>query len=401
MPKLLHINICSAMLSTGKIVEDICKVAKKYGWETYTAWGRFAKPSVSNQIQIGGKIDTYIHYVAHKLLDREGLESKNATKKLIRQIQAIQPDIIHLHNIHDHYINYPLLFDYLAKMGAPIVWTQHDCWTFTGGCMYYDLQNCNKWESGCKDCPEHRAILGDNTEKHYILKQQLLSRIKCLTYVSVSNWLEDALRKSHQNNRPIQTIHNGIDIDLFRPRESFVKKNKFVVLGVAAVWCKRKGLDDFIRLRSMLPIDCYEIVLVGLTEKQIKTLPRGINGIVRTTNVQELVQIYSYADVFVNPTYSDNFPTTNLEALACGTPVITYRTGGSPEAVDANTGTVIEKGDVNALCAMIKEFQTIDFKSIHTVDCRKRVVENFDKEKCFEKYMKLYEILLHKDRSSV
>lgn len=380
------------MLSTGKIAEDISKVAVRHGWDTYTAWGRFAKPSVSTQIRIGNKFDTYIHYAANRLLDREGLCSGIATRHLIEQIRNIRPDIIHLHNIHDHYLNYPLLFEYLAESDIPVVWTQHDCWAFTGGCMYYDLLKCDKWISGCRDCPEQRALLGDTTEEQYALKRELLSKIKSLTYVPVSNWLGDALRMSHQKDRHIITIHNGVDISLFKPQDR-QKSKRYSIIGVAAVWNERKGLNDFIRLRSVLSLDEYDITLVGLSPSQVKSLPVGIKGITRTTNIEELVKLYSEADVFVNPTYSDNFPTTNIEALACGTPVITYRTGGSPEAVDEKTGVVVEQGNVTVLANTIMYLRD---NPLSSEDCRKRAVEHFDKDKCFEKYVELYEELLSK-----
>lgn len=390
MPKLLQINICSAMLSTGKIAEDISKIAIRHGWETYTAWGRSAKPSVSTQIRIGSNIDTYIHFAVNKLFDQEGLASSRATRKFIQQIDNIKPDIIHLHNLHDHYLNYPILFHYLASIGTPVVWTQHDCWSFTGGCMYYDLHNCDKWKTGCKDCPEHRALLGDTTEKQYALKRDLFSKVKNLTYIPVSNWLADSLRESNQKDRPIKTIHNGIDVGIFKP---LCKKNCddcFQIIGVAAVWDARKGLEDFIKLRNLLSSN-YKITIVGLTQKQIKHLPEGIKGIRRTQNVQELVELYSSADVFVNPTYSDNFPTVNLEALACGTPVITYRTGGSPEAIDEQTGVVIEQGNVSVLADAIRGIKKAPLSS---VACRKRVETFFDKDKCFEQYIELYNRLL-------
>lgn len=395
MSKLFQINICSAVLSTGKIAEDISKVAIRHGWETYTAWGRFAKPSVSTQIHVGSKLDTYVHFAAHKLFDCEGLASKLATNRLIKQIEDVKPNVIHLHNIHDHYLNYPLLFKYLATLDTPVVWTQHDCWAFTGGCMYYDLQGCEKWKTGCRDCPEHRALLYDTTEKQYALKRELLSEIKNLTYVPVSDWLADALRESHQKKCSIVTIHNGIDIKLFKPSCSKVVDGHFRIIGVAAIWDKRKGLEDFIRLRRLLPPE-YEITLVGITPKQKNLLPNGIKGITRTTNIQELVQLYSESDVFVNPTYSDNFPTVNLEALACGTPVITYRTGGSPEAVDEKTGVVIEQGDVDGLAETINKMKE---HPLSAENCRNRAEECFDKDKCFGKYIELYEELLKTNRA--
>lgn len=400
MNKLLQINICSNVLSTGKICEDIAKISQRHGWDTFIVYGNSHRDSISVEYKVAGKWNKYLHYLEHKLLDREGFGSRLVTYRTIKWINKVKPDIIHLHNIHDHYLNYPLLFEYLAKADIPIVWTQHDCWAFTGGCMYYDLQNCDKWKTGCTNCSEHRAVLCDTTEKQYTLKRELLSKIKDLTYVPVSDWLGAALRESHQKERPIVTIHNGIDISLFKPVKAVekyeeVKQSKdccrFRIIGVAAVWDKRKGLEDFIRLRLMLPDD-YDITLVGLAPEQIKVLPPGIKGITRTTNVQELVKLYSVSDVFVNPTYSDNFPTTNIEALACGTPVITYKTGGSPEAVDSKTGMVIEQGNLNALANAIMWMRE---NPLFSADCRKRAEELFDKDKCFEKYVELYEELLN------
>lgn len=377
------------MLSTGKIAEDISKVAIRHGWETYTAWGRFAKPSVSTQIRVGSKWDTYIHYAAHRLFDREGLISERASRKLIKQIDEIKPDVIHLHNIHDHYLNYPLLFEYLAKADVPVVWTQHDCWSFTGGCMYFDLLNCDAWKTGCANCPEKRALFANIAKKQFRLKQELLSKIKNLTFVPVSEWLAELMKQSVQGHRNITTIHNGIDLNVFKPRQK-TSSAKFNILGVAAVWHKRKGFDDFIKLRELLPED-YNITLVGLSPEQVKKLPVGIKGITRTSNLDEMVQLYSDTDVFVNPTYSDNFPTTNIEALACGTPVITYNTGGSPEAVDSKTGVVIEQGNINALADTIMNMRDYPLSS---EDCRKRAEEKFDKEHCFEEYIDLYNKLL-------
>ncbi|MDD7715278.1 MAG: glycosyltransferase [Mollicutes bacterium] len=392
MSKQFQKNICSNVISTGKICEDIAKVAISHGYESYIAYGRLSKPSVSNEIRIGSTIETYGHYAEHRLFDREGLASRFATKRLIKQIDNIKPDIIHLHNIHDHYLNYPLLFRYLATIDIPVVWTQHDCWAFTGGCMYFDMSGCEQWKSGCLNCKEKRALLGNKAAYQFETKKALLSNIKNLIFVPVSDWLHSLLEQSVQQSRPIITIHNGVDLTIFRPmdRTNNLKLPKFKILGVAAIWDARKGLVDFVELRSKLSED-YEITLIGLTPKQISSLPKGINGIQRTQNVEELVQLYSDANVFLNPTYSDNFPTTNIEALACGTPVITYRTGGSPEAVDKKTGIVVEQGDVNGLVEAIYRMKK---EPLSSADCRKRAEDYFEKDKCFEKYIELYNSLI-------
>lgn len=388
MLKLFQINVVSNMLSTGKICEDIAKVAQTKGWQTYIAYGRWAKPSVSEARRVGNNWDMYMHYAGHRFFDCEGLGSERATKNLICWIDEIRPDIIQLHNIHDHYLNYPILFDYLSNLNTPVVWTQHDCWAYTGGCVYHDLYNCDQWREGCEgECPNRRALFCNKSAKQYALKQQLFSKVKNLTLVPVSNWLGDLLKQSYLKDRRIITIHNGIDIRRFHVSDLSRESCAFNILGVASVWDARKGLPDFIKLRSMLHSD-FSITLVGLTQKQVKALPAGIKGITRTSNIEEMVQLYSDADVFVNPTYSDNYPTTNLEAMACGTPVITYRTGGSPEAVDEQTGVVVEQGNVDALADAIRKMKA---NPLSSEACRKRAEELFDKDKCFEKYIELYE----------
>lgn len=415
MPKLFQINIVSNMLSTGKICEDIAKVIIVNEWKSYIAYGRWAKPSVSKARRVGGQFDMYEHFVEHRLFDNEGFASRRATRKLIQWIDEVKPDIIQLHNIHDHYLNYPLLFEYLATQDTPVVWTQHDCWAFTGGCTYNDLYDCWKWRIECGNCPEKRAIFCDRSKYQFNLKKELMSRVKNLTFVPVSDWLGDLIKKSFHSNRNVITIHNGIDISRFRPMAGDEKDGKFRILGVAAVWHKRKGFDDFIKLRELLSDD-YEITLVGLTQKQVEVLPNGIMGITRTSNIEEMVKLYSNADVFVNPTYSDNFPTTNIEALACGTPVITYKTGGSPEAIREiehvepfgilrnqvkngmecySCGIVIEQGNIDVLADAIRQMKEYPLSS---ADCRKRAEECFDKDKCFKEYLELYDSLINSSK---
>ncbi len=256
--------------------------------------------------------------------------------------------------------------------------------------MYFDKWNCTQWQSECKSCPDNRALLKNQANRNFNIKKEKLSGIQNLNFVSVSDWLATILRQSVQKDRGIITIHNGTDISLFSPSNIKSPIGLFNILGVAAVWDERKGLNDFVKLRQILP-DNFTITLVGLTSKQIKRLPSGISGLSKTSNVQELIYLYSNADVFVNPTYSDNFPTTNIEALACGTPVITYNTGGSPEAVDEKTGIVIEQGNILDLANAIKRLRLNPLKS---EDCRKRAEIAFNKDIQFEKYIELYKNLL-------
>lgn len=389
MPKLLQINVTANWGSTGKIAEQIGLKAMEHGWESYIVYGRNSNPSKSKLIKVGCMLNVYEHYLENRLFDNEGLASRIPTKKLIKQIEKLKPDIIHLHNIHDHWLNYKIIFEYFNSIDTPIVWTQHDCWAFTGGCGYFDAIDCKEWQNECLKCLIKKSEILNRSNYHFENKKKLFSKIKSLTFVPVSNWLGDIMKISSQGNREIQVIHNGIDIQQFRPILSN-NGNKFRVIGVALPWSKRKGLDDILKLRALLD-DQYEIILVGLTEKQIKNMPNGIVGITRTSSIEELARLYSSANVFINPTYSDNFPTVNIEALSCGTPVITYKTGGSPEAIDANTGVVVEQGDVIAMADAIKQMK---LNPLSSEACRKRAVEYFDKNKCFDKYIDLYEKLL-------
>lgn len=401
--KLLQINVTANWGSTGRIAEQIGQLAISQGWESYIAYGRGAPTSQSQLIRIGTNWDVYWHVLMTRLFDRHGLASKRATKRLIEQIKKIAPDVIHLHNIHGYYVNYELLFNFLAEYNRPIVWTLHDCWAFTGHCAHFVEANCMQWETLCEHCALKRdypaSLLLSRCLKNFELKKQLTHRLKDLMcLVPVSDWLHSLLDQSFMRDTPIKTIHNGIDVLVFAPSKIpskyfNEKANMFIVLGVASVWTTSKGLDDFIKLRAILPIDQYTIVMVGLTEKQCAKLPAEIVGITRTESVEELVSLYSSADVFVNPTYADNYPTTNLEAMACGTPVITYRTGGSPEAVTKDTGFVVEQGDVKALADAIMTVRS-NGKEQYSVACRQRAEQYFDKDKCYQQYIDLYNALI-------
>ena len=396
MPKLLQINTTANWGSTGKIAEDIAKLAINKGFESWMAYGRGNPKSVSNLIRIGNDFDMKLHGIQTRILDNHGLASKKVTKDFLEKIGKINPDIIHLHNIHGYYINYPLLFDFLKKWGGPVVWTLHDCWPFTGHCAYYTFKECYNWKTQCQNCPQLNtypiSLWKDRSYNNYNDKKEAFSGLKNLTLIPVSNWLAKQIKESFLKDYPIKVIHNGIDLEIFKPSENKnYDQGKFSILGVASVWDYRKGLEEFIRLRNLLP-DNYKITLAGLSKKQIDSLPQGIEGISRTENVGQLVKLYRDSDVYVNPTLEDNFPTTNLEALACGTPVLTYNTGGSPEAIDDKTGIIVDYKNIQQLSEKIR--YVCENKSFNAIECRQRAINLFDKDKNFKKYIDLYQSLL-------
>ena len=407
MPKLLQINVAINYGSTGKIAEQIGELAMQRGWESYIAHGRYINPSHQVAIQVGNRLDWLLHALLTRLTDRHGLFSTRATRKLVKQIEEIKPDIIHLHNIHGYYLNYKVLFEYLNKSNIPVVWTLHDCWTMTGHCTHFEYAKCNKWRTECYNCPEKRSYptswLMDRSKKNYINKKQNFSAIKNLTIVPVSNWLGSIVQNSFLKDKRVNVIQNGIDIRTFQPIasnsliEQYNLAVKRIILGVASPWSSKKGLRDFVKLYDGVDSTRYQIVLIGLNKEQTQQLPNGILGLERTNSVEELAKWYSAANVFVNLTYEDTYPTTNLEAISCGTPVVTYRTGGSPESVTPQTGRVVEQGDIEGVAKAIEELCAEDRDAMRT-RCREYAVAHFDKQECFKKYLDLYEEIIRKNK---
>jgi glycosyltransferase involved in cell wall biosynthesis len=392
--KVLLINSVCGIGSTGRITTDLSKALIKENNDSLIIYGRDYAPAGFRSKKISSNIGIYLHVLYSRIFDRTGFASKMATKKLIKIIENYNPSIIHLHNLHGYYINIKLLFDYLSNSNIPVVWTLHDCWAVTGHCAHFDFINCEKWKSQCYDCPQKKeypkSILIDNSKLNYINKKEIFNSINNLTIVTPSKWLLEIIKESFLSNANLRLIHNGIDLSLFKPTTSNFKKimnlhDKRLVLGVANIWTERKGYKDFVKLSYMLD-DEYRIVLVGLSKDQIKELPNNIIGIQRTRNVEELVNIYNSADVFVNLTYEDNFPTTNIEALACGTPVITYNTGGSAESLSDKTGIVIVQGDIQGIKHAIERLKT---ERINKVDCVSHA-EKFNKDVMFKQYIDLY-----------
>lgn len=390
--KVFQINSTCGFGSTGRIAVDILKEVEKNGGEGIIAYGRNSAPENVNSYRIGSDLQVKIHGVLSRITDRQGFYGTSATKKLIEKIKEYNPDIIHLHNIHGYYLNVAVLLKFLKEYNKPIVWTLHDCWAFTGHCAYFSFHGCEKWKTECNNCPLKKdyptSLVMDKSKKNYKQKKELFTKPENITFVTPSEWLKDLTEKSFLGKYLVKVINNGIDLAKFKPTESdFREKNnlqdKFIILGVASVWEERKGLKDFIKLNEMLS-ENEKIVLVGLDDNQLATLPESIVGIKRTNSIEELAEIYSAADVFVNPTYEDNYPTTNLEAISCGTPVVTYITGGSPESVFEGNGFSVPQGDVKGV-----------YDAIQKVDgCKTPTKDFFDASKRYKEYVDLYKEIL-------
>ena len=399
IPVLFSINLGN-FGSTGSIMKNISLVAQKYGFASYMAYpDRRGTVSCNDDIVIMSEFMKKLNEKLAYYTGYNGCFAVLATIKLLFSINKLRPDIIHLHNLHNSYINLPLLFKYIKKHNIPVVWTLHDCWAFTGQCPHFTMVKCDKWKTGCHDCPSYREYPQsriDRTKTMWRLKKKWFTGVENLTIVTPSQWLADLVKQSFLKDYPVKVINNGIDLSVFKPTESDFRQRyaigeKKIILGVAFGWGVRKGLDVFIKLAEILDEDKFQIVLVGTDETVDKMLPENIISIHRTQNQNELVKIYTAADVFVNPTREDNYPTVNMEAIACGTPVITFRTGGSPEALDESTGKVIVADDFYALQRELENMVTR--KSDIYYSCIDKA-KSYDQNIKFIEYINLYNFLL-------
>ena len=347
--RILEINTVN-FGSTGHIMLQIADLAAQKGHEVICSYyARRNKEKDKNCIYIGNKVSHNIHKKLFQRTGNNGCYSKLSTWNYLRKVKKFDPDIIHIHNLHNCYINLPMLFNYIKKNNKKVVWTLHDCWSFTGQCPYFTAVGCDKWKTGCHDCEQinrYPSSKVDRTDKMWKLKREWFTGVNNLTVVTPSQWLADLAGQSYLKDYPVMVINNGIDLGVFKPTESSFRaahklEDKFIVLGVASIWEKRKGIDVFIELAKLLD-DRFKIVLVGTNDEVDKTLPDNIISIHRTSNQKELAELYSAADLYFNPTREENYPTVNMEALACGTPVLTFNTGGSAEIISGETGSTVE-----------------------------------------------------------
>ena len=390
--KVLIVNSVCGIGSTGKICVDIANCLNSRGHDCVIAYGRGEARGYDNTYKISSSFGNKAHYLVSRIFDRHGLGSTFATKKFIKFIKEFNPDVIHLHNLHGYYLNYKVLFKFLQTYTGKIIWTMHDMWAVTGHCAC--SLECNKWHDGCKNCSklkEYPSTFMDNSKKNYELKKSLFTTLKNFTVVTVSYWLKNEFEKSYFKNCRIEVVHNGIDLSLFKPYETNIREKynlgeKKVLLAVANSWPERKGLSDYTKLANKLD-DNTKLVMVGLTEEQIKNLPSKIIGITRTENQKQLAELYSTADLFVNLTYSDTFGMVNIESQACGTPVLTYETGGCPETIGTKVGYIVPQGDLDAVYKIIESFK----KDKNMTKLCVEHAMNFRKEDKYLEYAKLIE----------
>ena len=401
MLKLLQLNASVGRGSTGRIAEAIAILAQTRGWECYIAHGaRYVGASKMHTFQVSSKTVECAHFIKSLLFDAHGLGSKKSTMEFVSWIKSIRPDLIQLHNIHGYWIDYEILFGFLKESGIPIVWTFHDCWPMTGHCVHFSSVNCNKWKTECDKCPQidcYPHALYDHSKKNYSLKKQLFTSVKNMTIVPVSYWLESVVRQSFMRNYPVHVIQNGIDLRTFYPRKEMKDTirakygfdDKFIVLSVATKWHRDNGYYDLMELRKILD-DQFEIVLVGVSEKQKKQLPTGITGIERTESKDELALLYSAADIVVTAQVEATFGLVTAEAMACGTPVVVYDSTACPEIVTSKTGFVIPPKDINAMRDAIISYSQHNDKEAFERNCVNQAAL-FDENKKYMEYLSLYE----------
>ncbi len=394
--KVLQIN-SFGNLSTGRIAVDLYRTLVSEGHEGIVAFARNSIADDVSYIKIGSDWDVKIHGLMTRITDKTGFYSEEVTKKLIKEIKDYNPDVVQLHNIHGYYLNIEVLFNFLKSYGKPVIWTLHDCWSYTGHCCHYSMVQCYRWKSGCYNCVQKdvypASILFDNSKWNYQRKKELFTGMKNMTIVAVSKWLAGEIRQSFMKEYPLKVIYNGIDLKSFCPTESDLREkydlwDKIIILGAASTWA-RKGLNDFIKLSQMLD-NRYKIIVVGVNDKEKALLPDNMIGISRINSIQDLAGLYTAADVFFNASVEETFGLTTVEAMACGTPVIVYDETALPEVVDENCGLIVKAHDLDTVVAQVENV-------IHEKSNVRFLLErarDYEANSQYKKYVELYKEML-------
>lgn len=401
--KVLQINQVVRVTSTGRIVENLGNYLMEQGHESYIAYsGRPKNESNSILYQVSNSIDTNLHALNTRLFDRHGLYSKKVTKDFVKWIVQVDPDIIHLHNIHGYYLNYPILFEFLKLCKKPIFWTFHDFWPITGHCSHFININCEKWREQCQSCPKLKyypaSLILDNSRDNYNIKKRIFNSLDGLIVISISDWVKGLLQESFLSEKSIIRISNGINSSVFKPT-SFMKsrilnkyglEDKVFLIALATTWQKSKGYYDFLKLAESIPSK-YQLILVGLVGKMAENLPQSIKAISRTYNQEDLVELYNLAEINLNLSYQETFGLTTVEALMCGVPSIVYNATASPELVTEETGIVVEPGDIAGVVDAINKIMSNGGKKFYAQKCREHALKYFDERIIYQKHLELYQ----------
>lgn len=399
--KIVQINVASYG-STGRIMYQIQEKSIEEGYDAESFFGRGNIPEGKGlYTKLADNISVAWHGINARFFDKMGHSSVFNTNRLVRILKQKKPDIVHLHNLHGYYINLKILFKYLKESGVRVVWTMHDCWPVTGGCAYFLECGCDKWKESCYSCSQtgvypKRYI--DKSSREYEFKKKIFTSLNNLTITTPSEWLAEIVSQSFMKDYPVRVVHNGIDVDLFRPFSQDINKktrdwmgipeNGKMILGVANVWDERKRLSSMLKLALDLKDKNVKVVIVGLSEKQKASLPKGVIGITRTQNQEQLARIYSAADVFVSTSVEESFSLVVGEAMACGIPIVCVDGGGCRELISDKVGIVVPRDDRDALKEAV--VRMLNDSRNYTEDCRQRCVENYSCQSMVEGYMNVY-----------
>lgn len=405
--KVFQINTVCGSGSTGRIAVNLAKMLEKHGDESIIAYARGQAPKEVMTWKIGNMWSIYFHGIMTRITDHHGLYSKKATRKLIAKMKDYNPDIIHLHNIHGYYLNYEILFEFLKEYQRPVVWTLHDCWSYTGHCSHYTYAKCDRWKHACYGCPQKRdypgSLLFDNSKKNFEKKKECFTSLKYLQLVTPSVWLKEQVEQSffgNHGNIKCEVIPNGIETNIFVKKEVSLRdkwklQDKKIILGVANVWTKQKGFDDFLRLAEQLD-DSYQLVMIGVSEKQKQLILKQYKNILpleKTKNIEELVVWYSVADIYFNSSIEETMGMTTGEAICCGTPVVVYDSTAIPESIGKNCGIIVPAKDISRVKGAIEEI--LENKPQYVNGCT-AYREHFKEDKANNAYYNIYrESVLH------
>lgn len=395
--------------SVGRIVDQIYRGLIEQGHQCKVICGKIGNTSVpsADYMVMNNGLTRRANAAFARLFDCDGFFTVTPMEKAIGLIDNFKPDIIHMHGAYGYFLDVRPLYDLIKQKDYNLVNTLHSCWDYTGHCCYYTYAGCDRWKSSCHDCPEKKAyptsLFLDNSERNYQKKKELFSGIQHEVIVTPSKWLADEVERSFLSKYPVVVINNGVNVNTFKKiplqdricyQKYGIPDNKIIILGVAGIWDRRKGLEDFVQLEKIIDED-MKIVILGVSEKQKKQIPEGIIGITRTENAEEMAQLYSAATILFNPTYEDNYPTVNLESIACGTPVVTYNSGGSGEAViKYGMGAVVGRKDYDEVKRLARMYYAEKPK------LKTGVKADITSERMVKEYIDLFEGFVKQKQSS-